>query len=105
MSRRHLYVTLFVIGTVVPYWSFVPWVLEHGLDIPLMLEELFANRISTFFALDVIIATVVFWAFVAFEAPRVGLGHAWAPVAASLTIGLSSALPLFLLMRERRLAP
>jgi hypothetical protein len=103
--RTHLYLALFVVGTIVPYLSFVPWVMDHGFDISRMIEELFANRISAFFALDVIIATVVFWVFVAFEAPRLGLRHAWAPVAASLTIGLSSALPLFLFMRERRLAP
>ncbi len=33
MSRKYLYLALFVIGTVVPYLSFVPWVMDHGLDI------------------------------------------------------------------------
>ena len=105
MSRKHLYFVLFVIGTLVPYSSFVPWVIDHGLDISLMVEELFANRISAFFGLDVVIATMVFWVFVAAESARAGLRHAWAPVVASLTIGLSSALPLFLFMRERHLEP
>lgn len=33
MSRRYIYLALFVIGTVVPYLSFGPWVMDHGLDI------------------------------------------------------------------------
>ena len=103
MSRKQVYFALFVIGTVVPYASFVPWVIDHGFDISRMVEELFANRISAFFGLDVVISTIVFWVFVNWEGPRIGLKHLWAPVAASLTIGISSALPLFLFMREIRL--
>ena len=103
MSRKHVYFALFVIGTVVPYASFVPWVIDHGFDVSRMVEELFANRISAFFGLDVVISTIVFWVFVSWEGPRVGLTHLWAPVVASLTVGVSSALPLFLLMREIRL--
>ena len=77
-----------------------------GLYIVVATDPTTAGVAASFASLgDVIIATVVFWVFVAFEAPRLGLRHAWAPVAASLTIGLSSALPLFLFMRERRLAP
>ena len=41
---------LFILGTVVPDLSLVPWAIDHGLDISLMVEELFANRISTFLA-------------------------------------------------------
>ena len=103
MSRKQVYFALFVIGTVVPYASFVPWVIDHGFDISRMVEELFANRISAFFGLDVVISTIVFWVFVNWEGPRIGLKHLWAPVAASLTVGVSSALPLFLFMREIRL--
>jgi len=100
MSRKLVYFALFVIGTVVPYASFVPWVIDHGFDLSRMVEELFANRISAFFGLDVVISTIVFWVFVNWEGPRVGLKHLWAPVLASLTVGVSSAFPLFLFMRE-----
>ena len=100
MSRRYIYLALFVIGTVVPYLSFVPWVMDHGLDISRLVEELFANRISAFFGLDVIVSSVVLWAFVAFEGTRAGVRHRWAPIVASLTIGVSAGLPLFLFLRE-----
>ena len=100
MSRKSAYLLLFVIGTVVPYLSFVPWVIDHGLDISRMLQELFANRISAFFALDVIVSTIVLWVFIAFEGAKRGVRHTWAPVVASLTIGVSAGLPLFLYLRE-----
>jgi hypothetical protein len=102
MTRRYVYFGLFLAGTIVPYAPFVPWVIDHGIDLPLMIEELFANRISAFFALDVIVSTMVLWVFVSWEGKRVGAPR-WPAIVASLTIGVSSALPLFLLLRESRI--
>ena len=100
MSRKSTYLLLFVIGAVVPNLAFVPWVVDHGLDISRMIEELFANRVSAFFALDVVVSTIVLWVFVAFERSRKGVPHTWAPVVASLAVGVSAGLPLFLYLRE-----
>ena len=105
MSRKYLFLALFIVGVVVPYLSFVPWVMDHGLDISRLVEELFANRISAFFGLDVIVSSVVLWAFVAFEGTRAGVRHTWAPIVASLTIGVSAGLPLFLFLRESAIQP
>ncbi len=105
MSRKHLYLALFVIGTVVPYLSFVPWVMDHGFDVTLMVDELFANRISAFFGLDVIVSAIVLWVFIAFEGQRKGVRNIWAPIVASLTIGVSAGLPLFLFLRESAMEP
>ena len=100
MSRKTTYLLLFVLGAVIPYLSFVPWVIDHGFDISRMVEELFANRISAFFGLDVIVSAIVLWVFIAFEGARKGVRHTWAPVVASLAIGVSAGLPLFLYLRE-----
>ena len=105
MPRKFLYLALFVVGVVVPNLSFVPWVMDHGFDISLMVEELFANRISAFFGLDVIVSAIVLWVFIAIESPRVGVRHAWAAVVASLAIGVSAGLPLFLFLRESAIEP
>ena len=105
MSRQTVYLALCIVGTVVPYSSFVPWVLDHGLDISLLVEELFANRISAFFGLDVIVSALVLWAFIAFEGQRSGVRHMWAAVVASLVVGVSAGLPLFLFLRESALQP
>ncbi|HJP58815.1 MAG TPA: DUF2834 domain-containing protein [Gemmatimonadaceae bacterium] len=103
MSRKAVYLALFVIGTVVPYLSFVPWLIDHGLDISLLVEELFANRVSAFFGLDVMVSAIVLWVFIALDGKGTNLRHRWAPVAASLMVGVSAGLPLFLYLRESAL--
>jgi hypothetical protein len=104
MTRKYVYLALFIIGTIVPYAAFIPWVFDHGLDISRMVEELFVNRISAFFGLDVIVSTMVFWVFLNWEGKRIGV-PLWPPIVASLTVGVSSALPLFLFLREGRMQP
>jgi len=68
----------------------------------LLVDELFANRISAFFGLDVIVSSVVLWVLVLVDGRRTGVRHLWAPVAASLAVGVSLGLPLFLYLREQR---
>jgi len=102
---KHLYLGLAVLGTILPYSQFIPFVREHGLDARLFVEQLFANRISGFFGLDVVVSSVVLWLFVYAEGRRLGMRHLWAPIAANLAVGVSLGLPLFLYLRERRLQP
>jgi Terpene cyclase DEP1 len=97
----YVYLALCVAGTVLPYSQLLPFLREHGLDLRLIVEQLFANRISGFFGLDVIVSSIVLWAFVAVEGRRAAVKHLWAPIAASLTVGVSLGLPLFLYLRER----
>ena len=104
MTRRYVYLALFILGTIVPLAAFIPWVMDHGLDISRMVDELFVNRISAFFGLDVIVSTMVLWIFVNWEGRRAGVPQ-WPAVIASLLIGVSSALPLFLFLRESRIQP
>jgi hypothetical protein len=103
MNRKTTYLALCFLGAVLPYWQFLPWVAQHGMNPDLFLQELFANRISTFFALDVIVSAVVLFRFVRAESARIGIRSGWIPIAATLTVGVSLGLPMFLYMRERRL--
>src|SRR5205814_1376998 len=59
MKLKTIYLVLCFLGAALPYWQLVPWVAAHGLKIRLMLEELFANRISAFFGVDVIVSAMV----------------------------------------------
>lgn len=102
MKPKSLYLFLCVVGAVLPYSLFVPFLLESGLDFRLILDQMFANRISGSFALDVIVSSVVFWVFVFVEGKRAGVTNLWAPIAANVVVGLSLGLPLFLYLRERR---
>ena len=104
MKPKGWYLVLCVAGTVFPYSQFVPFLQEHGLDFRLFVEQLFANRIGGFFGLDVIVSSMVLWALVVIEGRRAGVKHLWAPIVGNLAVGVSLGLPLFLYMREQRLA-
>jgi hypothetical protein len=103
MKPKSIYLGLCVAGTVLPYSQLLPFLREHGLDLRLFFEQLFANRISGFFAMDVIVSALVLWVLVLVEGRRAGVRHLWAPIAASLAVGVSLGLPLFLYQRERRI--
>jgi hypothetical protein len=102
MRPKTLYLGLCVLGVALPYSQLVPFLHVHGLDVPLLFRQLFSNRIGGFFGMDVIVSSIVLWVFVLSEGRRVGVSHLWAPLAASLTVGVSLGLPLFLYLRERR---
>ncbi len=92
-----------VLGTVLPYAYFVPFVATNGLNFPLLIEQLFANQISAFFGMDVLVSALVLWAFVFSEGRRRGMRHLWVYVVCTLTVGVSLAFPLFLYVREGKL--
>jgi hypothetical protein len=104
MKPKTLYLGLCIVGTILPYSQLLPFLLAHGLDIRLIFEQLFSNRIGGFFGLDVIVSSIVLWVLVLTEGRRLGVKHLWSPIAASLVVGVSLGLPLFLYLREKELA-
>jgi hypothetical protein len=103
MKLKSVYLLLCILGTVLPYSQLVPFLREHGPDVRLFADQLFATRIGAFFGLDVIVSAIVLWVFAATEGRRLGVRHVWAPIAATLAVGVSLGLPLFLYLREARL--
>jgi len=99
MKRKNLYLLLCAAGAILPYWQFVPWLIEHGFDIPRLVSDLFANRISAFFGMDVLVSAVVVFVFIAAERWRLG-SYWWLPAGAVLTVGISLGLPLLLYLLE-----
>ena len=103
MRPKTIYLWLGVLGTVLPYWQFLPFLRERGVDLQLFAVQMFANPVSGFFALDVVVSSLVLWVLVAAEGRRAGVKHLWAPIAANLCVGVSLGLPLFLYLRENAL--
>ena len=99
---RWAYLILALIGTVLPYSQLMPWLLVHGLDLPLMLKELFSSSVSAFFGLDVLISAVVLIGFIRREGAAQKIPMLWLPIGATCLIGVSCGLPLFLYLRETR---
>jgi uncharacterized protein DUF2834 len=88
-----------IAGAVIPYSQFIPWIAEHGLNLHLLLTELFSTRIGAFFGLDVLVSAVVLLVFIIWEGKRLRMKMLWIPAAATCLIGVSCGLPLFLFMR------
>jgi hypothetical protein len=100
---RWWYLSLAVVGAVLPYSQFVPWLVDHGLNLRLLISELFSTRIGGFFGLDVLVSAVVLLGFIRRESALRDVPLRWLPVVATCLIGVSCGLPLFLFLRERRL--
>jgi hypothetical protein len=103
MKLRHGYLGLCILGAVLPYSQFIPWFRAHGLDLPLFFTELFSTRIGGFFGLDVLVSALVLFVFIGVEGKRLAIRKPWIPVAATVAVGVSLGLPLFLYMRQLKI--
>lgn len=96
---KHLYIGLCMLGGALPLGQFIPWLDENGLSLPLMWEQISADRLSSFAWLDVMFSGIALIVFVLVESRRIGMHRGWLSIF-GLGIGVSLALPLFLWMRE-----
>ena len=103
MKARFVYLVYCVLGLILPYSQFVPWLFEHGLNLTLFFRELFANRISAFFAMDVILSAIVLILFIQNEGKRLQVRRLWLPTLGTLVVGVSFGFPLFLFLRQMTL--
>jgi hypothetical protein len=88
-----------VAGILIPYYFAMPFFLIHGPNFRLFVEEIFATRISSFFAADLILSSVIFLSWSRREAKDRNIPGWWLVLVSNLLVGLSLALPLYLLKR------
>ncbi|MEM7111086.1 MAG: DUF2834 domain-containing protein [Chloroflexota bacterium] len=100
MNVKHIYIILCILGTVLPYSQFLPWLLENGLNIPLLFNEIATSRVAAFGWLDVIVSAVVLFVFMWEDGRSRKVSNLWLPIVGTLTVGVSLGLPLYLLLRE-----
>lgn len=100
MTTRRFYLGLAFLGLLIPNSAFWPWLMAHGFDLQRFVQDLFANGVSAFFGLDVILSALVLSGFVLIEGKRLGVQHRWVPIAATCLIGVSLGFPLFLYQRQ-----
>jgi hypothetical protein len=101
MKTKHIYLVLCLPGAIAPWVFFLPFLAEHGLDIQELFRQLFVNRVSAFFGMDVIVSAAVLILWIVTEGPRCPIKGWWLPVVGTLAVGVSFGLPLFLFLRER----
>ena len=94
------YLAMTVLGLLLPFTQFVPWLFEFGLDLPLLLSEASATPISAFAWLDVVVTAVVVIGFIIGDCLRRSVSVFWLPILGILLVGPSFGLPLYLYLRE-----
>lgn len=97
---KRAYAILAIVGAVLPLSAILPWFVTNGVAPRQFVEQLFANRVSAFFALDVIVSALVVFCFAWAESRAGRLRRPWIPILATVLVGGSFGLPLLLFMRE-----
>ncbi|SDS87478.1 DUF2834 domain-containing protein [Actinoplanes derwentensis] len=98
MVSRRVYVGLAVLGAVVPYAAFAVFISRHGLDLVRLSQQAFGSPGAAFFALDVVVCGVTVLVG-AMRDSRL-IGTKWAVAIATLLVGPSCGLPLWLALRQ-----
>lgn len=98
---RKLYLALTILGAIVPWLYFGPWLVENSWDLGLMIDVWNANDATTGLVYDLTWSLLVLIVWVVIESvPR----RDWLSIASLATgfmIGVSCALPLYLFLRSR----
>jgi len=99
---KNLYLTLAIIGAIIPYFFVFQFIQAEGFDLPLFLSLLFANNASANFTSDLLVTSLVFWVFIFQRYNHLNKPKPYWFIVINLTIGLSCALPAYLYACEIR---
>ena len=100
MNRKTIFLVLTIIGFIAPYYFFLQ---VHEFDLNALFQQFIASKMLSGVAMDLLVSVIVFWFFLFTEAKKLNMRNAWVYPLATLLVGLSFALPLFLYFRERKL--
>ena len=103
MTKQNIYLILAILGFVAPYYFFLQLPGENGFNMALLIQQISASSLLSGIAMDLMVSVIVFWVYVFAEANKSQMKNPWLYVLATLLVGLSFALPLFLYFRERTL--
>ena len=100
MKVRNVYLSLAIIGVIFPYSQLIPFIMENGLDVGLMVNMLFVNRVSGFFGLGVMISGLALIFFILMDTRTRDVPHSWIALIGTLVVGISFGLPAYLYLKE-----
>ena len=103
MTKKNIFLILAILGFVAPYYFFLQLPAENGFNMALLIQQISASRLLSGIAMDLMVSVIVFWTYMFLEVHKLQMKNLWLYVLATLAVGLSFALPLFLYFRERKL--
>jgi hypothetical protein len=103
-GMRWFYAMAAVVGAVAPWIFFGSFVADEGVDPAAFVGSLYADGAVGGATTDLLISSVVFWVWSRRDSRTRGVPGWWLVVPATLLVGLSLALPLYLFLRAGRSA-
>lgn len=103
MKQGTLYLALCVIGVIIPFSFIIGFFGLPEPSVPLFFTSIFVNNVSSAVAGDLVVSSLVFFAFLFYEGKRLKMERLWFFIPATLFIGLSFGLPLFLYFRAKKI--
>ena len=105
---KTIYLILTILGFLIPNILVIQESLETGNimlygDFMATFNGMFANRISTIFGLDLLLAVLVFFVWSYIESKKMGFRQVWVVWILTVLFGLAGAFPLFLYLKETKL--
>lgn len=105
MKMRNFYLVMAVLGFFLTYGFGAAFVVLHGWDFGLFVDDTLGSTAAMSAIIDVTLATFVFWVCAVREGRRLRMTRPWAYVAATFVFGLITPLGIFLYNREKYLEP
>ena len=101
-----LYLALAIAGAVLPWLANLDYMRQYGssFDIGVFVQLANANPAAQSLSRDLLVGASAFTVWMVIESRRLGMRHLWLVLLSSVTIAFAFAAPLFLCLRERRLA-
>lgn len=100
---KRIYLILAILGFILAYSVIGAYVLNGSPQPGEVLVGFLANPLAQLFAADLLVTAVVFLVFSWAEAHRLGMKNWWVYLLATMLVGLSFSLPLFLYFRQDKL--
>jgi hypothetical protein len=98
---KNFYLFAAIVGAIVPGLFFAQFIQLHGVNLPAFISALFVNGAAGGFSSDLLISSLVFWAYMFQQTKTNPTPKPWLFMALNLGIGLSCALPAYLYAREK----
>ncbi len=98
---KKTYLVLAIVGAILPYLFFVPFIQAEGFGLSTFVKAAFVNGAAGGLGADLLFSSFVFWLFMFMQQKRDKGPGPWLFIVLNLAIGLSCALPAYLYARER----
>jgi len=93
---KNIYLTLAVIGLVGPNYFIFQFIISHGFDLLLIVNQLYSNFADLAFSINLLLCSIFFWYYMYTKRNVNNMRFAKAYIFLNLMLGLSFSFPLYL---------